>query len=94
MVLEIWLKEAASVAFERSIVGISAESIQVKVFLRLDEEELLLLPQAASNAAEARTVAPRLKVLDNFIFFSLLLPTVPAPTQIKALQQPLMIFSL
>ncbi|ALT46672.1 hypothetical protein AT236_00247 [Lactobacillus delbrueckii subsp. bulgaricus] len=30
-------------AFERSIVGISAESIQVKVFLLLDEEELLLL---------------------------------------------------
>ncbi|GHV97640.1 hypothetical protein lacNasYZ03_05670 [Lactobacillus nasalidis] len=85
-------------AFDKSIVGISAESIQVKVFLAL-EEELLLLPQAASNAAEAKTVAPKLKLLENFIFFSLLKQqltqhSAAATDRIKAPQQLLMLFSL
>ena len=58
-------------AFERSIVGISAESVQFKVFFEEEDSLLLLLPQAAKRAADASTVAPTLKVLDNFIFFSL-----------------------
>jgi hypothetical protein len=70
MVLESWLNEVTSVAFDMSIVGISAESIHVKVFLALDDEELLE-PHAAKRAADAKTVAPMLKVLDNFIFFLL-----------------------
>lgn len=73
MVLDSWLNEVASVAFDMSIVGISEATIQFKVFFDdedLDDEEP---PQAAKRAADAKTVAPTLKALVNFIIDFLLL---------------------
>ena len=46
------------------MVGISAESIQFKVWLWEPE---FLLPQAAKAAAEAKTVAPAANIFINFI---------------------------
>lgn len=78
MVLDSWLNEVASVALDKSIVGISEATIQFKVFFDgedLDDEDLddEEPPQAAKRAADAKTVAPRLKALVNFIIDFLLL---------------------
>lgn len=73
MVLDSWLNEVASVALDKSMVGISEATIQFKVFFDdedLDDEEP---PQAAKRAADAKTVAPTLKALVNFIIDFLLL---------------------
>ena len=48
MVLEIWSKEVASVALDKSMVGISDATVQFKVFLVVDLEDEELEPQAAS----------------------------------------------
>lgn len=50
-VLEIWVKETESVAFDRSMVGISALADQFKVFLL---EELVFEEPHAVNASAAR----------------------------------------
>ena len=48
------------------MVGISALSSQLRVFLA-EEDELLFEPQAAKVAAETKTVAPAANNFANFI---------------------------
>lgn len=69
MVLEIWLKEVASVALDKSIVGISDATVQFKAFL-VDLEDEELEPQAASIKADNVTAAPAPKNLETFIVLS------------------------
>lgn len=70
MVLEIWLKEVASVALDKSMVGISDATVQFKVFLVVDLEDGELEPQAASIKADNVTAAPAPKNLETFIVLS------------------------
>lgn len=69
MVLEIWLTEAASVALDKSMVGISDATVQFKAFL-VDLEDEELEPQAASIKADNVTAAPAPKNLETFIVLS------------------------
>lgn len=69
MVLEIWLKEVASVALDKSMVGISDATVQFKAFL-VDLEDEELDPQAASIKADNVTAAPAPKNLETFIVLS------------------------
>lgn len=70
MVLEIWLKEVASVALDKSMVGISDATVQFKVFLVVDLEDEELEPQAASIKADNVTATPAPKNLETFIVLS------------------------
>ena len=67
MVLINWVKLALSVAFDRSMVGISADSSQFSSFL-LEVDEL---PPQAVNARAASTTLPAAKNLAFFMFFLL-----------------------
>lgn len=55
MVFSIWVKEVASVAFDGSIVMISADVIQFNTCFSLAP---LLCPQAVKSTPENKTAAP------------------------------------
>ncbi|KRK23723.1 hypothetical protein FD23_GL000944 [Lactobacillus delbrueckii subsp. delbrueckii DSM 20074 = JCM 1012] len=63
------MKEVASVALDKSMVGISDATVQFKVFL-VDLEDEELEPQAASIKADNVTAAPAPKNLETFIVLS------------------------
>ncbi|ABJ59053.1 hypothetical protein LBUL_1564 [Lactobacillus delbrueckii subsp. bulgaricus ATCC BAA-365] len=70
MVLINWVKLAESVALDRSIVGISADSSQFNSFL-LDEEDEELQPQAVKANAAVKMLPAAKKVLVFFMLSSL-----------------------